>query len=158
MNEKLIKELSEGRAILKNEGTLEELKMVLKLAFPKDAHSVSGASIYYYKGSNSLWGSSCAVDNRAEPIYSVKDFYLPEFEYGEEVEISKNNIDWENKIFISRNPIGINKERNIVVNSYGFVTTWEYIRKIEQPKVLELTIKEIADKFGVDESLIKIKL
>jgi hypothetical protein len=37
------------------------------------------------------------------------------------------------------------------------VATWEFVKEIEEPKILEITIDEIAKKFNVNPEQIKIK-
>jgi hypothetical protein len=47
MNEKLIKQLRERTIALKNDGTLDELRKVLKYAFPLDIGNTTGLYLNY---------------------------------------------------------------------------------------------------------------
>lgn len=72
--------------------------------------------------------------------------------WGEEVEVSDDNIIWNTKrYFIGINPID---NRNVTADSAGLTTSWKYIRKL-QP--VELTMQQIADKFGISVNQLKIK-
>lgn len=72
-----IKDLSEGRCAVENDGTLDELKEVLSKAFPNDASSsvIKGCHKFYYKSeiSKSIWFFS---DTTNLPTQSVKDFLV----------------------------------------------------------------------------------
>lgn len=43
------------------------------------------------------------------------------------------------------------------VEKASSTTTWNYMREIEEPKQIELTLDEIAEKFGVSVEQLKIK-
>lgn len=67
-----IEDLAAGRCAVKNDGTLEELKEVLKLAFPSDKTNTNGTCTFYHKISG---GSSWVTSNNTNiPTQSVKDF------------------------------------------------------------------------------------
>lgn len=104
-----IKDLSEGRCAVKNDGTLEELRKVLKKAFPKDLTYTKGISDFYYRYSAI---SSCGNDFTYLPFQSVKDFlkqintnsifHLPEKWCLKPVTKEQGNIirEWINEIKI----------------------------------------------------------
>jgi hypothetical protein len=71
MNNHLIKQLQEGKIAVHNDGTLEELREVLKYAFPKDGWYVHGATKYYKSNGGTQWIS---IDKTDFPSYSVKEF------------------------------------------------------------------------------------
>jgi hypothetical protein len=81
MNEKLIKQLKEGKIALHNDGTLEELREVLKYAFPENSFHINGGNDFYYanKRNSEYWISVkkelCLLDL---PSYSVKEFLKKE--------------------------------------------------------------------------------
>lgn len=68
-----IKDLAEGKCTVKNDGTLDELNKVLKLAFPADPSAPYGAYVYYSIGSSNrdIFIGSDSIDL---PTQSVKDF------------------------------------------------------------------------------------
>lgn len=68
-----IQDLADGKCAVKNDGTLEELKKVLKLAFPLDPDIISGLNTYYFKHawSSTQWSASV---NTNLPTQSVKEF------------------------------------------------------------------------------------
>lgn len=49
MKKYTIKDLAQGKCAVINDGTLEDLKRVLKLAFPDHNRIPTGTSTYYYK-------------------------------------------------------------------------------------------------------------
>jgi hypothetical protein len=71
MNEKLIKQLKEGEIAVHNDGTIEELREVLKYAFPKDGWYIHGATKYYISSGCTQW---IATDKANLPLCSVKEF------------------------------------------------------------------------------------
>jgi hypothetical protein len=74
MNNHLIKQLQEGKIAVHNDGTLEELREVLKYAFPKDGW-YNGATKYYISSGGTQW---IATDKTDLPSYSVKKFLKEE--------------------------------------------------------------------------------
>jgi hypothetical protein len=72
-----IQDLADGKCAIKNDGTLEELRKVLKLAFPNDFDRVGGVLSYYYTApsKNTWWGNG----STSLPSQSVKDFLVDEF-------------------------------------------------------------------------------
>lgn len=72
-----IEDLRNGKCAVINDGTLDELRSVLKAAFPGYGISCKGDSRYYYKYRHNLqtWISS---DESCLPIQSVKDFLIQE--------------------------------------------------------------------------------
>ena len=75
MNQKLIKQLQNGEIAVKNDGTLEELREVLKVAFPEDNQGVIGDNIFYFRYSDIRWDATTGTD--LEKV-SVKDFFKPD--------------------------------------------------------------------------------
>jgi len=93
MNEKLIKDLREGRCAVKNDGTYEQLEQILSHAFPKDPdHYVfSGVVTYYFASgydNNKRWASS--NETPSIKCYSVKDFFTTTKYTIEEINGSNN--------------------------------------------------------------------
>lgn len=77
MNEKLIKQLQEGKIAVKNDSTVEELREVIKYAFPNDHGHLHGINTYYYR---SLYRTDWAFNNFTNlPSYSVKEFLKDDF-------------------------------------------------------------------------------
>lgn len=75
-----IEDLAQGRCAVINDGSLEELREVLRRAFPDDTASVEGTHFYYEKdpfGRNWTCGSGTRL-----PTQSVKDF-LHDFKVGD---------------------------------------------------------------------------
>lgn len=128
-----IQDLREGRVAVKNDGTLEELRKVIKSWF-SSSHNVN------------------------IPTQSVKDFLEEEWEpkWGEEVEVSDSKgWGWVKRIFVGLNPSTNTDYKFIVADTIGLPTGWRYCRKI--PTKTELTLKEIADKFKVRVENLRIK-
>lgn len=164
-----IKDLAEGKCAVKNDGTLEELHKVLKLAFPKDNNKPNGNCTYYYAldRNKNEWISN---DDTTIPIQSVKDFLIPE-EFNpkpeEYVWVSHNNMVWHKRIFIgkvekSKRPyITILSEMDKKNYEKGYIFAcfaWEYIRSFEE-ELVHLTIEDISagKGVGVPPHLIRIK-
>jgi len=88
MKKYTIQDLSEGKVAVTHDGTLEQLKKVLKLAFPLDKSEPSGSCKYYRKYRNSYWHGFEATDL---PIQSVKDFLDQEKTYPRVMLVSDAN-------------------------------------------------------------------
>lgn len=82
-----------------------------------------------------------------------------EFEYGEEVEVSNNGTEWEERIFLAKIPwnpydpyvcVDMCEEEDFALWKRFEWSSWEYIRK-HKP---QLTRKEIAEKFWIDKDFI----
>jgi hypothetical protein len=73
MNQELIKQLREGKIAVRSDGTVEEIRQVIKEAFPFDKTEPSGQSNYYRSSNldNNNWmgGNITTI-----PYYSVKEF------------------------------------------------------------------------------------
>lgn len=82
---------------------------------------------------------------------------IPEFQWGEEVEVRDSDTGpWINNIFVGVNPKDI-KYRFITVDETGNSNVWKQCRKVQQPEIQEMTIKEIAEKLNINPALLKIK-
>lgn len=72
-----IADLRNGKVAVINDGTLEELREVLRLAFPIDRATVEGWDKYYYALDNKgIWTSE--IEKTTLPTQSVKDFLKKE--------------------------------------------------------------------------------
>ena len=95
MNEKLIEQLRKRTIAVENDGTLEELRKVLKYAFPNDKTKISGAFKYYYKYYYKLYHKSCvwewiSSDETNLPIHSVKEFLTQEKQIMKVTDLKEN--------------------------------------------------------------------
>jgi hypothetical protein len=66
--------LRNGKCAVINDGTLEELREVLKLAFPKDDFKALGKGKYYYADSTNIEKWDYEIMSIYKPTQSVKDF------------------------------------------------------------------------------------
>ena len=69
-----IKDLSEGRCAVVNDGTLQELETVLNAAFPKDKTAVNDNKYYYINLFNPTHWLSTNCELYFIPTQSVKIF------------------------------------------------------------------------------------
>lgn len=70
-----IQDLADGKVACINDGTLEELNLVLKAAFPECLDKATGSTRYYFKGNGRDWLAWGTMPNRLElPTQSVKVF------------------------------------------------------------------------------------
>ncbi len=84
----------------------------------------------------------------------------PEFEYGEEIEVSDDGEEWEKRVYLAT--VGAERKLHICVSRASIerykswlvynAYTWEYARKLKP----QLTRKEIAEKFWVSENFILV--
>jgi hypothetical protein len=77
------------------------------------------------------------------------------------VEVSNDKTCWfKRKLIREKNGKFIcwtNAETDEKVEEATKATNWDYMREIEEPKQIELTLDEIAEKFGVSVEQLKIK-
>lgn len=168
MNEKLIKQLREGTIALRNDGTLEELREVLKYAFPNDKTKISGNYKYYYKFHNKYYGYEWGCDNGINfPKHSVKEFLKPENEYPKLMKVSdqpiKTKEDFKNAnkrvVFMEKlNRFLAWRDSSTIEQSKNQteVYTWNYAVDLdwqpeEETKPLKLTMEQIAEKFNAEK-------
>ena len=114
MNPTLILQAQQRKAQIKNNGTVEQLREVLKKCWPKDPMVCNGDYMFYLAGKDdySMW-VGCDVAYIDLSILNVTDFYQPSFTWGQEVM-------WRNThphIFVAINPVLVNQA--IIVNEYG---------------------------------------
>ena len=165
MNEKLIKQLREGTIAIGNYSTLEEIRKVLRYAFPLDNRITNGLNLKYIASNDKdFW---VGVDTVYLPTHSVKEFLKPESEYPKVMKVSNNPIEtledfkYANTRVVFMEKCGkfitwldadtIEKSENITVASY-----WNYAVDLdwqpeEETKPLKLTMKQIAEKFNAEK-------
>ena len=181
MNKKLIKKLRKGTIAVVNDGTLEELREVLRYAFPKDMANPHGVLNYYYKRPyHDEW---LGIVNTHLPTHSVKEFLTQEKQIMNAV-VNINPDTSENEypkvMKVSNKPIETSEDfknantRVVFMEKCGKFIAWLHVNTIEksenvtstavwnyavdlywQPeeekKPLKLTMEQIAEKFNVEK-------
>lgn len=165
-----IKDLTEGKCSVSNDGTIEELNRVLKLAFPMSINPSSGDYLSYvcsdvkaYK-----WTPNTSKDISTQ---SVKTFIeeLDNVWKPKEGEIvlvgnSDNSSSYSRRIYISTthekavHPFTCvtNEDSEKYRKGKKFNTVyWRYMKRIEEPIPREVTMEEICEKFGEEIKIIK---
>lgn len=152
MNQKLIQELRDNKIILQNDGTLDQLYAVLSVAFPSSSSLPTGSSTYYVSMKDGTDWTGIANSSTEKRIVSVKDFFVDEveFKYGDEVYLE--HLDKESYIYIATVPtlepysilLSTNKQP-VIANNLDIV----------KKSVFKGTLKQIAEKLGVDEVIIE---
>ena len=165
MNEKLIKQLRERTIALKNDGTLNELRKVLKYAFPLDTGNTTGLYLNYSASNKKDYWTGADTPNL--PSHSVKEFLKPENEYPKVMKVSllpiktkkqfkeaKNRVVFIEKCgkFIAWEHSETLEEAENVLKTY----TWNYAVDLdwqpeEETKPLKLTMEQIAEKFNAEK-------
>ena len=165
MNEKLIKQLREGAIALGNYGTLEELRKVLRYAFPLDNRITSGLHLKYIASNDKdCW---VGLDTVNLPTHSVKEFLKPENEYPKVMKVSmypiktKEQFEKVNTRVVFMEKCGkfiawldadtIEKSENVTSTA-----VWDYAVDLdwqpeEETKPLKLTMEQIAEKFNAEK-------
>lgn len=69
-----IEDIRNKKVAIHNDSTLEELKEVLRVAFPKDLCEILGVQEYYFAHRHDLHHRECSSKKPKIPIQSVKDF------------------------------------------------------------------------------------
>lgn len=149
-----IEDLSKGNCAVINDGTLEELREVLKLAFPKDGYITDGMDKFYFMLSKEEWKSS--NDKISLPIQSVKDFLAKELKRGDLVWVNDKNPDERDLQLILLTKVDGAKHPFICVeqgdeslfhDGLTFETTkYKYATKVEE---ICMTVEEIEKALGI---------
>ena len=165
MNEKLIKQLREGTIAIGNYSTLEEIRKVLRYAFPLDNRITNGLHLKYIASNDEdFW---VGVDTVNLPTHSVKEFLKPENEYPKVMKVSffpintKKEFEKANTrvVFMEKcgKYIAWNRAETLEEAEETTITNdWDYAVDLdwqpeEETKPLKLTIEQIAQKFNVEK-------
>ena len=158
-----IEDLKQGRCAVINDGTLEELREVLRSAFPDSILDVSGGCKHYFldiqlyaEGSKYVWDLD---KNTNLPTQSVKDFLTKELKRGDLiwVDVDDPNIRVSKCIFVANVEgakfpfICVEKcdEENFKNGKPFNITMSRYATKVEEPKEVVMTIEEIEKALNI---------
>ena len=149
-----IEDLSKGNCAVINDGTLEELREVLKLAFPDSGdNNVEGKYKYYIRSLHSGW---TPADETSLPTQSVKDFLTKELKRGDLVWVNDKNPDERDLQLILLTKVDGAKHPFICVeqgdeslfhDGLTFETTkYKYATKVKE---VCMTVEEIEKALGI---------
>ena len=149
-----IEDLKQGRCAVINDGTLEELREVLKLAFPNDSLEVVGFSNYRLFSASTLERGKWAYRTIEDlPTQSVKDFLTKELKRGDLVWVSDNDPDKRDTkaIYITKAEganypyitVAKSDEDNYHAGNRFAIGEYLYATKVEEPKEVEMSVAEI---------------
>lgn len=146
MKKYTIQDLKDGKVAVKNDGTIEELREVIKKAFPK-TYLLAGSYLYYFRYSPDEWD---CYDTTTLPTQSVKDFLS---EYPKEMWVWDDDKLDKSKELVVGELLG-----GYMVKDKNKVDTYYYYKNAEDIKdeKIEVSLKEIAEKFGVDVECLQI--
>ena len=149
-----IEDLKQGRCAVINDGTLEELREVLRLAFP-NSNSTDGLYKFYYAKYNA-WN---CVDSCNLPTQSVKDFLNKELKRGDLVWVSDNDPDKRatKAIYITKAEganypyitVAKSDEDNYHAGNRFAIGEYLYATKVEEPKEVCMTVEEIEKALNI---------
>lgn len=150
-----IEDLSLGKCAVINDGTLEELRKVLGLAFPNDKTRVHGEYKFYSidTSNSNEWHPS---ESTSLPTQSVKDFLNTELKRGDLVWVSDKDPDERDLQLILLTKVDGAKHSFICVeqgdeslfhDGLTFETTkYKYATKVEE---VCMTVEEIEKALGI---------
>lgn len=145
-----IKDLAEGKCAVRNNGTPEELSKVLIAAFGSGNTLAIDNFCYYRRGHNTWQGTKETL----LPIQSVKDFIVEEYAWGDDVEYNFTADKWEDGYkYVGVSPF--NSKMHLIIAERGRKWT-VLLEEIRKPVIVELTMVEIAEKFNLKPTQIKI--
>ena len=156
----LIEKLRNGDIAVKNDGDIEQLEAVLREAFPNDTcnnviKDEWADEKYFYRFrlyDNFEWNVGEYTD--LESI-SVKDFFEEEFKWGDNIEYRNVMREWNECIYIGKNPIPLHTDRvqcNYIVmdtsKGYNELTFARKIRHKQSEETLADIIKPYVDEIS----------
>lgn len=154
INKTLVDKIQAGTHAIEHNGTLEQLREVLKECFPDSIQDVYGTYKYYLKTKKpGFW--TCCNKTFLDTI-PVTDFFIEDWQpkWGEKVEISMDGInDWKEATYIGKYP-DLEDYHVSKLHENNSIRARKYVRKVI-PK-LQLTRQQIADKFGIEISQFEI--
>lgn len=78
LNQKLLEQLRNDEITVENSGTLEQLKEVLKAAFPEHGAPPAGDCQYYSRSEiNTDRWTGYSFKDKSKPTFKISDFYQP---------------------------------------------------------------------------------
>lgn len=153
-NQKLISELSKGEiacGYTQGVDKLEDLWGVLKEAAPNSKYSPCGTSYLYGADPFGKWQAFPATDL---PVIPLSQFLLPEFQEGDEVEVSESGRTWQPMKFLHESKSGV----FFAVSGNGqYASGWRYCRPLSPKPEVILTMQELTARLLAIEEQIKIK-
>lgn len=152
-----IEDLSLGKCAVINDGTLEELREVIILAFPNDSLEVVGFSNYRLFSASTLERGKWVYRTIEDlPTQSVKDFLTKELKRGDLVWVNDKNPDERDLQLILLTKVDGAKHSFICVeqgdeslfhDGLTFETTkYKYATKVEE---VCMTVEEIEKALGI---------
>lgn len=152
-NQELITKARKGEIAILNDGSVEELKSVLKEAWPTDDFNIQGAAKYYFKDFNDplCWWND---DETALPSHSVKDFFMtnklnisPQKKFSDIVDAEAKNV----KAYVDQ-------PRTYKVTRQQMKEIWEVAPcQGAKNKIVEMTTA-VFDPFGIEAELNKTEV
>jgi hypothetical protein len=143
MKKYTIQDLSKGKVAVTNDGTLEQLRKVVKLAFPLDSIFLTGTCKYYQKWKSYKW---CGIETTDLPIQSVKDFLDQEKTYPRVMWVSDNDL----KRAVKRVVFAHKREKYIAwtdgetleeVENILDTTYWRYAWELEEQTIFPFSLQ-----------------
>lgn len=153
-----IEDLRQGRCAVINDGTLEQLREVLRSAFPNDKSVVESYIGYKYF---SAMDENCwdCWNQITLPKQSVKDFLYKDLKRGDLVWVSDNDPDERDlqlifltKVDGAKYPfICVEESDEICFNDGEVFDTlrYRYATKVEEPKEVCMTVEEIEKALSI---------
>lgn len=114
------------------------------------------AGSFYYRNGNNICTDKHPSLFLTNPFEENKGYWA----MVSDEPINENNKGEKRFVFLWKNSRFLawtNADTEEKVNKEIEVNFWKYAVKIEEPKEVELTIEQIAEKFNVDVKLLKIK-
>lgn len=145
LNEELIKKLRNGDVVVEHTGMVEELREILKAAFP-GSPIANGDNIFYKKGLY-YWTAQKSIPEL--PTHPTSDFFIEEevLKWGEPVmgRDSENGGWYDGYLYVGRNPKICGN--HIVVAENGCLVSWKYCKR--HPQKPRFSRAEYAEKLGI---------
>lgn len=150
-----IEDLSKGNCAVINDGTLEELREVLRLAFPNSNSNITDGLYKFYYAKYNAWD---CVDSCSLPTQSVKDFLNKELKRGDLVWVSDTDPNERDLQLILLTKVDGAKHPFICVeqgdeglfhDGLKFETTkYKYATKVKE---VCMTVEEIEKALGITD-------
>jgi hypothetical protein len=128
-----IEDLREGKCAVINNGTKDELREVLKAAFPEDTNGLHGSEMYYSRSTrlpNVEWRGLCAT---SLPKQSVKDFLI-------QIKEEKEEKTFPRVMLVNNyNNIKTATKRVVFMIKNGEYIAWDTVQTVEESEKVTIT-------------------
>ena len=133
MNQTLIARLAAGEIAAENNGTLEQLREVLKAAFPEDGLIETDGRLNYYHKSPDLYTEYVEAFNTSLPTVPITDFFTP-YNHDRAVELLRELVRTFHRKFMEDSIDKDDWNKRVAEKNAAFATAEQFLNELNKEK------------------------